>query len=117
MTEIWDAFKAALVRFFDGLFLEETHEEFEYLKMQIEAERAERKVLIAHIINPVKVEGTEEVENPQPLIGHIPRRVRIQMAEKADREKARRMRSEASLAVEASKTTEELESELLGKVN
>jgi hypothetical protein len=84
----------------------------EFLKIELEKERAEKKELLAAILAQLQVKEPERLEGPIPEAvpgRYIPWILRRQQLEAADREQARKLK----LELDSQKTTEELEREVL----
>lgn len=93
----------------------------EILRTELATVRFENQQLldkIFELVSPKPIEQTHEMVNPQPINSSMSFRVRRQMLEAEDRAKAEVIRKSKLEAVEANKTTEQLEEELLnGEVN
>ena len=102
MKEIWLSFKEAIIRFWDNRFLSNHRDEIDFLRSQIERERAEKLKLVNFLITPIS-ENNERNELPEPIPGgHKPWAVRKQELEKKFRKPNI-----------GGKTIEELEKEVL----
>lgn len=95
------------------LFEPSVCETCEYLKLQLEKEKAERNKLIELLIpkQPDTIES-DAVER-EPISKFVPWHLRRQMIEQKDREESRKRRLENQIKIESNKSTDELERELL----
>lgn len=122
IKSIWVAFVEMVLRFLNGRF-NSFNEEANYLRMELDKSRIERERLVEALIS-VKKNTETETESPdlstyQPVTPkyeslHV-KRARLERESLA---KVRALSNEAQIGLERSKTTEQLESELLSdKVN
>lgn len=88
----------------------------EHLKMQLSIVQQERDRLLDSVLNGNKEPSPIELaEAPKAIQSFIPWSTRRRQLEEEDRQKAVELAKEAQVAVAKSKSTEELEKELLGE--
>ena len=113
MREVFESFKAAIVRMFDSWFIasSERSDEVFWYRTQLAAKDIRIKELTDQLTAVPQKEQEEEYTAPQPVMPrHVPWSVEQRRREKLDREKFEKMREEMKAT-----TTEKLETELLGE--
>jgi hypothetical protein len=114
IIDMFDSFKEAVIRFFDNRFVTR-NEQLELLRLELEKERAEKNKLLDYILMLNKVnESIDNREEPQPLRSSVPWHTKQRELEKRDLELVRQRNIQAEMKMDAGKSTEELEQELLG---
>lgn len=110
---IWESFCRALIRYFDGKA--KTDDTIEYLRRRIETLERDNFQLQKYILeNPKKVTEPvlEELTDWKPARQIQTWDQKRRELEQQSLERAQALRTEARIAIEASKTTEQLEAEL-----
>lgn len=100
---------------------EEICESCETLRSELIVVRAQNESLIKtilEIVNPKPIAQSADSKTPVPVTGQMTWRMRQQLLEAGDRERAKVLREQKAENVESTKSTEQLETELkLGEVN
>lgn len=115
---IWVSFTEAITRFWNNRFIRE-NDQIVYLRMELAKSQSENSKLLGYILemaNPAKVEAEPELDlsNFKPVNQREPWHVRQRRLEQESRNKAIQLASEARENLEKTKSTEDLEDELLG---
>lgn len=118
LSDLWQSILTAFIRFWDNRFHLKTDTYFEFIKMQLEMERAEKSKLL-NVIRDISIPSMrdgeeEEKELPKP-IGVPNWRTKARELEAQQREKAKQLRQEfedKKLKPIQAQTAEELEQEL-----
>lgn len=112
---VFESLCRALIRFFDNRFIRDN--DVEWYRMELNKAHEETQMLYRSLLNPKPVasEVVEEV-NYQPInkSKFVSWPSKRQQLERESYERAMNLAREAKMNIERSKTTEELELELLG---
>lgn len=110
---IWESLTRAVIRYLESKSLRD--DSVGYLRMEIEKLRAENRELLNHLLMPktTPAEIDDEPVDWQPISKHQPWSSKQRQLEEASRQRAMNLAAEARVNLQKSKTTEQLESELL----
>jgi len=110
---MWSAFVESVVRFFNNRFQTE-NETYTFLQNELIRARQDYKELVESVLHPPVVNVEQEVEHEfKPITNNFePFHIKRARLERASRIRAEELRSEAAVAVERTKSTEQLEDEL-----
>lgn len=114
---LYESVMGAIIRFWDNRFILHRDNEINYLKLEIEKERLEKRKLMDFILElnkPIDKIPDTPLEDYKPLNQNIPWRSRKMQLEQNDRKEFDKLKRDAEIRLEEAKSTEELEAELLG---
>lgn len=117
-ADLYNAMMEAAIRYFTNLFPPKLalRDLVNFLQLQVESEKREKRQLIEYIMELNKREEKEveiDYNNFKPLNQRIPFHVTRARLEHEDREKLRVKKQEMEMVNEERKSTEQLEKELL----
>lgn len=110
---LYESIIKAMIRFWDNRFIKNT--DIDYFKMALERQQDEYRELVKNITTQktTNIQPESDETEWKPVQSFVPWHIKRQQLESASRQKAIDLAREAKINIEKSKSTEQLENELL----